>query len=134
MLKKLVLAFLCFTALPALAEAPVVSLGELTRRALDNPMILQMGILGKDKDELRRVTHSTGGDIMATAQTIKLFSKAGCGRVLITVSIPNVPTQEGESITFWTKTQMNLCRDGSPATEDSNSTGLENTNQTGDSR
>lgn len=101
---------------------PTVSLGELTKRALENPMTLQTGILGQDAVELRRVTRSTGGEIVASAQTIKLFKQEGCGRVRVLVSVPHVPTSGGHDVTYLSGTEMNLCRDGRPVIDsDSNS-------------
>ncbi len=117
---KTTLATLIFLLTPFTAQAdptPTVSLGELTKQALEHPMMLHTGILGQDGDELRRATHSAGGDIVASAQVKKLFSQNGCGRVRILVSVPNVPTREGQTITYWAGTEMNLCADGSPAVD-----------------
>lgn len=113
-MKKFIGLLLMLIPVPLFAT----NLGQLARQALDNPMKPQAGVLsGENANNIRRITHSSGGDILAEARIVKAFRQEGCGRVEMKVVVPNVPTTDGRVISFVSTTELNICRDGSPAAE-----------------
>ncbi|GLW61709.1 hypothetical protein Hthe01_20580 [Hydrogenophilus thermoluteolus] len=118
-MKIRVLAAMAAVALIPFAHAAdrYTNIKPLLLQAIDAPDGRAEGeIVGPIADKFRETTKSNA-PIMVEVMTIKSFNQEGCKRLNVRVSQANVPTKEGEKITFAADYGINLCRDGSPPVE-----------------
>jgi len=111
------IAILAFVATTASA-AESFSVKALLMQALNAPDGKAQGIVeGKEADAIHAAT-GVSDPTRAEVSTIKKFNQEGCSRLAVRLVQSNVPTKEGGKADFALNYELNLCRNGTPPTEE----------------
>jgi len=115
-LNALIMA-LCFFALLGSKDILAADLKQHLIAAIDAPNGQSDGELNGPMAEFFKAQTRSSAPVMVQVRTVQKFAEAGCARLQATLMQDAVPTQDGKLIPFVVRYELNLCRDGQPATE-----------------